>query len=198
MPSDGYQHEHTALSKVVEALRNVEDDARERIIKAVATFYDIGVSRLARNEHTLLPHAENSGHVTASREPQFSEHSELSPKQFLEQRQPRSDVERVACLAYYLAHYRDIPHFKTVDISKLNTEAAQFKFSNAALAVNNAAWRGLLTSAGKGHKQISALGERYVAALPDRDSAKKVLEQMRTRRKRGRTRAAKRDAPAAK
>ncbi|MGC9261448.1 MAG: hypothetical protein ACP5I8_15390, partial [Phycisphaerae bacterium] len=121
--------------------------------------------------------------------PIFSNHVDRSPKQFLEDKQPHSDADRVACLAYYLAHYRGIPHFKTVDISKLNTEAAQFKFSNAAVAVNNAALHGLLTSAGKGNKQISAVGERFVEALPDRESAKKVLQKIRIRRARGKARA---------
>jgi len=94
----------------------------------------------------------------------------------------RTDIERVACLAYYLTHYRDAPHFKTIDISKLNTEAAQIKLSNPTVAVNNAAAKGLLASASGGNKQISAVGEEFVAALPDRDLAKTVLQKIRTRR----------------
>src|SRR5207248_8085715 len=94
--------------------------------------------------------------------PTFSDRSELSPKQFLFQKQPRTDVERVACLAYYLTHYRATSHFKTIDISQLNTEAAQVKFSNTAYAVVNAMNAGFLASAGKGFKQLSAMGERYV------------------------------------
>jgi c-di-GMP-binding flagellar brake protein YcgR len=93
-------------------------------------------------------------------------------------------VERVACLAYYLAHFRDTPHFQTIDISKLNTEAAQLKFANAANSVSNAVESGLLVPAGKGKKQISAVGERFVDALPDREDAKAVLSRMRKRRSR--------------
>jgi len=47
----------------------------------------------------------------------------MSPKDFLLEKQPRTDVERIACLAYYLTHYRATPHFKTIDLSILNTEA---------------------------------------------------------------------------
>lgn len=186
--------EHAALSKVLEALKDVDDNSRQRILRAVATFYEVEPARLdafvfgAPADRARQRTERNSAELP-SREPTFSGHPDLSPKQFIEEKQPRSDIERVACLAYYLAHFRDTPHFRTVDISKLNTEAAQFKFSNAALAVNNAAWRGLLTTAGKGTKQISALGERYVAALPDRESAKKVLAQLRVRRKRASSRA---------
>lgn len=92
-------------------------------------------------------------------------------------------MERITCLAYYLTHYRETPHFKTLDLSKLNTEAAQLKFSNAAFASDNAVRAGLLVPAGKGAKQISALGELYVQALPDRAAAKDAVAHMKPRRK---------------
>ena len=82
------------------------------------------------------------------------------------EKQPNTDIERVACLAYFLTHYRDTPHFKTLDISKINTEAAQIKFSNAAQAVENATKAGLIVQSLKGQKQLSAIGEQYVQALP--------------------------------
>ena len=124
-------------------------------------------------------------HIAANdRKLSFGDRATISPKNFLHEKQPKTGIERVACLAYYLAHYRDTPHFKTVDISKLNTEAAQLKFSNPTYTVVNAANTGLLTPAGKGAKQISAIGERFVDALPDRDDAKAVLASMRPRRRR--------------
>lgn len=87
-------------------------------------------------------------------------------------------------MAYYLTHYRSQPHFKTIDISKLNMEAAQLKFSNASAAIENAAAAGLLVSAGKGNKQLSVPGERYVDALPDRHTAKEILASSRKPRSR--------------
>jgi uncharacterized protein (UPF0261 family) len=76
-----------------------------------------------------------------------------------------------------------MPHFKTIDLSTLNTEAAQPKLSNATVAMNNAALAGLLVQAGKGNKQISATGELFVQALPDRNSAKEVLANIRVRKR---------------
>jgi hypothetical protein len=55
----------------------------------------------------------------------------------LAEKQPKTDIERIACLAYYLRHFRDAPFFKTKYLSSLNTEAAQQKFSNAAYAGGN-------------------------------------------------------------
>jgi hypothetical protein len=77
--------------------------------------------------------------------PRFGDRPEIPAKDFLFQKSPQTDIERVACLGFYLAHYRDTPHFKTIDISRLNTEAAQIKFSNGAFAVADATNAGLLT-----------------------------------------------------
>ncbi len=99
------------------------------------------------------------------------------------EKQPRTDVEKVACLAYYLTHYREMPHFKTLDISKLNTEAAQTKFSNPTVAVENAVKTNYLVPATKGNKQLSALGEQFVQALPDREKARAIMANARPRRK---------------
>jgi len=92
---------------------------------------------------------------------------------------PQTDVERVACLAYYLAHFRSTPHVKTKDISAINTESAHRKFSNAANAVENATKQGYLVPSIKGCKQVSAAGEQFVEALPDRETAKEIMDRAR-------------------
>jgi hypothetical protein len=81
--------------------------------------------------------------------------SQLTPKQFIAQKKPSNNYERVACLAYYLANYRDMPHFKTSDINKVNTESAHH-FTNAAVFVMHATGRyHYLSAAGGGKKQIT-------------------------------------------
>ena len=42
---------------------------------------------------------------------------------------------------------------------------------------------GYLVPASKGQKQLSAFGERFVRALPDREAAKDVMSLARPRRK---------------
>jgi hypothetical protein len=109
----------------------------------------------------------------------------MSPKQFIAAKRPSTDVERIACLAYYLTHDRKTPHFKTNDLTALNTEAAAPKFSNASAAAQNALNQNrYLAQAGKGRRQITPLGESVVQALPDRDAVKEVLAKAPAKRAR--------------
>lgn len=171
----------SALSIVLGALKKLEPEDQRRVMDTAATFFG-----LRQGAFTKAPQVSQGTRVDAGLAP-FSEDRSPSPKQFLLDKQPLTDVERVACLAYYLTHYRGTPHFKTLDISKLNTEAAQIKFSNAALAVNNATKMRYLTGASKGAKQLSAFGEQYVMALPDREAARAVMAQSRQRKRNRRT-----------
>jgi hypothetical protein len=108
---------------------------------------------------------------------------QLTPKQFVAQKKPGSNYERVACLAYYLANHRDMPHFKTSDITKLNTESAHH-FTNAALFVMHAtSTYHFLAAAGGGKKQITPLGEAVVEALPDRAAVTAAIAENKPARK---------------
>jgi hypothetical protein len=180
--SNGNREEEVrALTQVLEILQHLGADARDRIMQMATTFFsDASTGVLRRNKSQ--PPVESSSDNSFRPGP-FSEDRSISPKQFVLEKQPKTDVERVACLAYYLTHYRDTPHFKTLDISKLNTDAAQVKFSNAAVAVENATKMAYLVPATKGSKQISSLGEQFVLALPDREKAKAAMAHARPRRK---------------
>lgn len=176
--------EFAALQAVISALHTVDGAARGRILEAAATFLDIGRDSYDHSttvRASPVPTETSSGQTSY---PPFSADTSMSPKDFLYQKQPRTDVERIAALAYYLTHYRDTPHFKTLDLSKLNTEAAQPKFSNAANSSNNAVKQGYLVPTSKGQRQLSAAGERFVGALPDREAARLAMSTGAPRRKR--------------
>jgi hypothetical protein len=99
-----------------------------------------------------------------------------TPRQFMAAKRPTTDVERVTCLAYYLTHARDTPHFKTKDLTDLNREAAGVKISNPSQATANAKDRNsYLAEAGGGRRQITPLGEAVVVAMPDREAVARVI-----------------------
>lgn len=169
----------TTANQIFQLIKDLDSDTRRRVVNAALVLCgDAGLASPGRV-------VSASPFVSSERDLSFVERDDLSPKEFMQGKAPKTDVEKIACLAYYLTHYRDTPHFKTLDLSKLNTEAAQLKFANAAQAAKNAARRGFLTAASKaGMKQLSAIGEEYVAGLPDRDVARKALARVSRRRPR--------------
>jgi hypothetical protein len=186
---DKSQSHVDALQTLISCLSPLDEEARVRLLKTIVTFLDIKGVRIAgagevRISDFIAPHQppRTGADFSSSSSSAFSNRPDISAKEFLLGKEPKTDVERVACLAFYLTHYRNVPHFKTLDISTLNTEAAQVKFSNAGVAVENATKLGFLVPAVKGTKQIGAIGEKFVNALPDREAAKAIRDKIRVRR----------------
>lgn len=103
--------------------------------------------------------------------------SNSKPKEFVRTKDPKNDVQRVACLAYYLTHARETAQFKAADLRALNTEAAGPSI-NMSRAANNATNQSrYLAVAGGGKKQITALGEDVVNALPDQEVVRETEQQ---------------------
>lgn len=167
-----------ALTTILSVLRPLEVEEQKRTLLAVATFLGIPIGNTERMVYPSVSEVENQ-----KKEVSFSENRTISPKEFLRDKSPKTDIERITCLAYYLTHYRDTPYFKTVDLSTLNTEAAQPKLSNPTVAVDNATKNGYLVQAVRGSKQISAVGETLVSALPDREKAKASVANMKVKRR---------------
>ena len=177
--SNDERRTYGAIQQIIDAMLEFDKDTRTRMLKTVATFFSIDFLSQPETKSNAIDTSDTS----QANPPPFSNREDLSPKDFLVQKKPRTDVERIACLAFYLLHYRNIPHFRTTEISKLNTEAAQIKFSNASKAVNNATQSGFLVAATKGAKQLSAPGEQFVDRLPDYATARKVMSELKPRRR---------------
>jgi hypothetical protein len=173
------------FSVIVGALKPLDRANQIRLLQTVYQFLGLEGFLTSGATHAGSGPASASG---ATKQGPFSTDRSTTVKQFVMEKQPKTDVERVACLAYYLTHFRDIAHFRTLEISKLNTEAAQPKFSNAHVAVDNATKMGYLAPATKGSKQISAAGEHFVSLLPDREAARSAMANMLRRKRAARKR----------
>lgn len=166
-----------AMRACARAIQQLSDDAKIRTLTWLMERY--GNDGLRGSRHST---ADSAGiGLAKATAPQH----DVTPKRFVQEKAPQTDVERIAVLAYYLANYRSIEYFKTADLTALNTEAAQRKFSNAADAASNALKSsGFLADAGKGMRQLTAKGEEAVDALPDREALKAVMEKYASPRRR--------------
>lgn len=185
---DKDQHKPPSFELVAAVVKMLEPLAREEqkhILQTVVTWLHLVDFPTQRPQVAAQVSSEAPSRPVASADYPFSGRREISPKEFLLEKDPKTDGERLTCLAYYLTHYRDQPYFKTEDLSKLNTEAAQRKFANAAFTAKNAVRDGYFVQAPKkGLRQLSALGEQYVQALPDHEAARHVRKRMRVHRRR--------------
>lgn len=174
------------VSQIIEQLEALSKDDREHVVRTVSTWFRIGTHLPSQSLKASTENQDPSptAHLNTPSDEKFSNRAIQSVKDFIFEKDPVTESERLACLAFYLTHYLETPSFKTVDLSRLNTEAAQRKMSNPAVAAGNATRDGFFVQATKvGHKQLSAMGERFVQLLPDREAASKVRQKMSTRRK---------------
>ena len=165
-----FTDEVEALAVILEALNNLDEEKREFVYRTAGERFGIRVSKGAsRND-------------LSSRENDELDGDEISPKQFMHDKMPKTDVEKIACIAFYLTHYRDTPIFKTKEVTDLSREAAQPKMSNPSQAMKNATYLShFLASAEKGAKQITALGEESsTGASRSRRSRERLGQKFKT------------------
>jgi hypothetical protein len=157
-----------ALGKVLELLGKLPPDSQQWVISTAA-----GRLNLVAPSSTEPRDVDAATRMVSGASNSIKG---LSAKEFLRQKAPKSDVDRVACLAYYLAYERNVSAYTSRELTAANTEAAGPKI-NMSRAVDNATKQsGYLTGAGKGKKQITTYGEDVVKALPNYDAAKAVAK----------------------
>ena len=183
--SSGIPKEVQALGQVLAALQGLEESQQRWVISASLSNLGLAAGEIPPPLGSRTPPRQPPGLPGTQ---QQASGATGTPKEFLRAKNPQTDTQRIACLAYFLTHQRGQPHFKTRDLTSLNTEAAGIRLSNPSFAVGNATKQGhYLAPAGGGKKQITSIGEEVVNALPDQDAVRAV-GQSRPRRKAGKRR----------
>lgn len=186
-------NELNALVAAYEAIAGLDDPARARVMRWLSEKFDTDSkpsepTNGARVRSTQLrasspqtggptANASTEQPVDVTAEESHTEHGDtisdaiddvLSPRDFLAQKKPRSDVQKVAALGYYLTKYRNTPHFDTRAVAALAEEAGLPPFRSAPSAVSNAQSQlGYLVSAGeRGARKLSEVGTDLVESLP--------------------------------
>ncbi|WP_456686969.1 hypothetical protein, partial [Bradyrhizobium sp. P5_C11_2] len=109
----------------------------------------------------------------------------LNPKQFIAQKKPKTQYERIACLGYFLHAARQVTEFGAEEIKAINKEAAQQPILNLPTILGDTSSKyGYLSAAGGGNKQMTVRGDAVVEALPDREAVKAAIAEHRTSKKR--------------
>jgi hypothetical protein len=181
-----FAQELESLEAVFDALVPLDDEKRlfvlSTVVARLGVKLDVGAAALSgRRDQGTAPQADQQRIDT-----------QMTPRLFLRNKHPTNDVQRIACLAYYLTHHRDTAHFKTGELTELNIQAAGDKIGNAAQAVANATKQNhFLSPAGKGRKQITPLGEDVVNALPDQQKVKVAIATETAGRRKRRARVGK-------
>jgi hypothetical protein len=117
----------------------------------------------------------------------------ITVRDFMKAKKPKNLSERVACLGYYLAHYREQKRFMPADILKLSDDSADGKkIASLGATIDNATRRDqFITLIGDGSRSLTVRGEAVVEALPDREKVATALEEHSLAPRRGKKRAAK-------
>ena len=180
MASTKIDKEFAVIQTCLNALEPLEEERRSFALQMILSRLGSSIAPAGANGMAGRPAGGAVAHSAANV-------GTMTSKEFLRTKKPTTDVERITVLAYYLTHNRSTPHFKTQDLTALNTEAGGDKFSNAAFTAANAVKQnGYLTAAGKGKRQITPRGEDVVTALPDREAVAAVLAEQPKRKGRGR------------
>src|SRR6266851_5769825 len=98
---------HEAAKEMINRLERFDQDARRRVLQKALGFFQMNLAPAAEyrgpsEDRPQTQHGSQNGGAL-----HFTDRAELPPKGFLFQKQPHTDIERVACLAYFLTHYRD-------------------------------------------------------------------------------------------
>jgi hypothetical protein len=165
-----------AMSSALGAIEPLDQGSRARVLQWLTDV--LGVETAVRSgSWSQMQSGGGSADLDATDVP--------TPREFVSRKKPVSQVERVACLAYYLTQYRRVQYFKAMDIAALNTEAAAPKFGNVSRDLDNADRQyGYVVSSGNGSKQLTVRGEAVVLALPDRDAVEMAAAEHPHKRKR--------------
>lgn len=161
-----------AMQEALAAMSGLDQSEQQRVLNWLANKLNLCGTPAPGTHPTSTANAGLAGSPKAG--------AAATPKTFVAGKRPTTDVERIACLAYYLAHFRNTSQFNAKDLASLNTEAAQPKIGSLTRAVSNATYQNrFISQAGSGKKQITVIGEAVVEALPDRDKVTEALKPHR-------------------
>ncbi len=175
-----------AVRAIVEALESFEADDKERIIRWAREKLKLPSISTLQQQSPLSP----TSHIPiASTAPSLTTARDL--KTFVAEKQPKSDVQFAATIAFY--HRFEAPadrrkdNINAEDLREACRLVNRERLKKPLQTLNNARNLGLLDSAGRGVFTINSVGENLVAmtlpAAPGKDSKPRPKKSKNSGRK---------------
>ena len=161
----------SALVSVIKALEPLTDVDRQWVLQAASSRWNL-----------KLPAASGGAAANASSEALRSATQTQTPlegkvREFIRAKKPTSDVQRVACLIYFLAKTTNKEGFISKEINQAHIDSGGSKI-NLPRALDNATRRSkFISNRGGKEKQLTPLGEDIVDALPDQQKVSDLIKE---------------------
>lgn len=167
------QNATSALVAVVTALEPLGDADRQWVLQSAASRWSLILP--ANTQAGISQQVPNGGAASgASSGEAQSAIEKKDPRAFIRVKRPATDVQRVACLAYFIVTTSGKPGFSSKDVVTTHTDSGGSKI-NMTRALDNATRRSkYLSNRGPKEKQLTPLGEDIVDALPDQNAVKEL------------------------
>ena len=161
-----------ALLVVIKALESLTEAERHWVLQSAATRWSANVSAPVINSGGPAPTSTTTNFFpTADIQAAIANQDVRS---FIRIKKPATDVQRVACLGYYLSKTTGQPGFSSKAVSQAHIDSGGSTI-NMPRALDNATRQSkYLSNRGPKEKQVTTLGEDVVAALPDQQRVKEV------------------------
>lgn len=146
---------------ILQQLHPLSPEERNRLLDAISAYF----GRLEPNQ--IAPRSMYVPAPSRTNSVPFSVVRDISLRDFLLQKKPRTGVERVVCMAYYLLRHRNQQSFTNSDLLKMNSGVLN---AGASLPrrVSDAVKAGLLIQVTATEKKLTAKGEALALSMPKR------------------------------
>ncbi|MCI0618560.1 hypothetical protein L0244_36745 [bacterium] len=166
-----------AIEVIVTELKKLDEDDRPDVIS-------FALKQVGLTTPTNLNSSQSDSNIAGGSQ---SAGLDMNMADFVKNKSPKNEYQRVAVIAYYREYKQNKKEFKNAEMSQANTqEARQPKISNITDVVTKARdrYKFLTKGTGKATHQLSTHGADIVNALPDQESVKKLIAGAKSRKPR--------------
>ncbi|MGA8575266.1 MAG: hypothetical protein WB609_06175 [Candidatus Cybelea sp.] len=163
MPKPTDDTELDAVQSILATLSRFDHNVRRKILRTVNAFFG-------------ADHGDDAAPLTLpSVSSKFFQQRPMSARQFSSGKQPKTAIERLVTLAYFLEESRGAHDYTAQDLISASKEAALPSRPSITSAIEKAKAEQLIAPNVLGRYHLTPTGRAYAEALPNRDRAQQLL-----------------------